>query len=334
MATGDSVIRVTILGDAKALTAAIATADGKIKNFARTAGGALVGGFVAFRAIDAGFSTLQGGLDNADKLADSLTRIEGTTTPEFARQIHEIAFNMTEIGLSAPEVGNLAANFTDLATAAKVSEPTILAMTPQLLEIASAIAATTGKTVDEVISDIGKAAAGNQKAVSDYGIVVDKSLNPDARILDIVDQLILKFPDAKQAADDYAGAQEELGAKWDNFTTRLGEALEGPLAGVVDWMNDMADAIPGAIDGWGMLFNAISNGARTVLGPLGNVADVMRDIARMSPTVMGWAAAYGSGAAPFTSRNSPFGERSVIQSQRNFDDRNGTTAASRRIGGP
>lgn len=328
MASADSVIRVTILGDAKALNTAIATADGKIKNFARNAGGALVGGFVAFRAIDAGFDTLSGGLDNADKLADALARIEGTTTPEFARQIHDIAFNMTEIGLSAPEVGTLAANFTDLATAAKVSEPTILAITPQLLEIASAIAATTGKTVDEVINDIGRAAGGNQKGVQDYGIIVDKALNPDARLVDIIDQLILKFPDAKTAADDLAGSQEELNAKWDNFTTKLGEALEGPLTGVVDWMNDMVDAIPSAMDGWGMLGDRIGDVAKNAVNVLRPVLDIIGNINN----------ALRSTSGQFDQndiRANGGSEGTIVRRQQDYDERNGGTRTARqRVGGP
>lgn len=325
MTIGDSIIRVTILGDVKKLNAAIGEADKKVGGLIGSTAKVAVGGFIGLQAVDKAFDFLNTGLDNADKFGDALDRIAGATTPEFARRIEDIAFSMTDIGLSAPEVGDLAAKFTDLATAAKVTEPTILAITPHMLELASAIAATTGKPLDEVINDIGKAAQGNQKPVSEYGVVVDKALNPDARLLDILDQLNKKFPDAKSAADDLAGAQDELAAKVDNLATKFGQMAEGPLTAVVDFFNHVLDDIPRTVKMFEDLGGSIVGFARTVLGPLGNVRDLLEDITHL--------AGGGSVKAPVGSTVPRFTEKSLVQAQAAFDDRNGNGSRT-KIGGP
>jgi hypothetical protein len=245
-----------------------------LKSTAKVVGGSLI----AFKAVDAVFDTVAGGLDNADKLADAVTRIEGATSPAFAARIHDIAFDFTNIGLSAPEFADLAARFADFAKAARVSEPLIESITPDIVKIAQAVAATTGKTVDEVLDDIGKAAQGNKRSVIDLGIVIDKTLNPDEQITSILDQLKKKFPDVITATDDLKGSQDELNAKWDNFTTKLGEALEGPLKGLLDVFSNILDDIPETAKGFADLGGNIVQFAKNVLGPLGNVRDALEGI--------------------------------------------------------
>lgn len=283
MARASSIIDVAIIGDARKLIGATKDAD-------KALGGVIGSGLKilgAAKVIDTGFDIIGGALDNADKLDDALTRISGTLGPDFTQSIHDSAFEFAQIGLSAPEVATLAANFADLATAAQVTAPTIAKVTPDLINVAKAVSAVTGKTIDEVITDIGKAAIGNQKPVSEYGIVVDKALNPDARILDILDQLKAKFPDVTSATGDLEGAQDKLNAKWDNFTTKLGEALEGPLTGVVDFLNDEIDAIPHAIEGYEKLWRVISDGAAEVLSPLARVNDALGTLGDIIGSIFG-----------------------------------------------
>jgi hypothetical protein len=146
------------------------------------------------------------------------------------------------------------------------------------VKIAQAVAATTGKTVDEVLDDIGKAAQGNKKSVIDLGIVIDKTLNPDQQITSILDQLKKKFPDVITATDDLKGSQETLNAKWTNFTTLLGEALEGPLKDLLDVFSNILEDIPETAKGFADLGGNIVQFAKNVLGPLGNVRDALEGI--------------------------------------------------------
>lgn len=331
MATSKSIISVAILGDAKSLVAAVNTAEGRLKGFGKKL--ALgVGGIVA---VDKVFDVIGDSLENADKFADALDRIKGLSGGAFADKIGDIAFSMSNIGLSAPEVADLAASFDSFATSAGVSQPLIQDITPDLVAIAAAVAATTGKTVDEVIGDIGRAAAGNKKSVADLGIVIDGTLNPDAQILSILDQLKTKFPDVVSATGDLAGKQDALNAKWDNATTKLGLLVEGPMAAVLDWFIQVIDNdIPSAITGFSMLNDALGRFGDDTLGGLITVRDLLNDIVKTLPLVGGGFPGGTGGvgnAGKFAPRPS---ERPVIDSERHFTDRNGTGDARGRIGGP
>lgn len=284
MARGRSVIEVAIIGDVKNLQRAFGEAN--------TATGGLVGslarGFVGLQVIDKTFDAIGGALDNADELGDALSRISTATSPETAKLLEDMAFSMSNIGLAAPEVATMAANFADLATAAGIAEPTIAGLTPKVIEIARGIAATTGKTIDEVITDIGKAAQGQQKPVSEYGVLIDKALNPDAQILSILEQLEQRYPGAAEAAQGFADKQDILNAKWDNFMTKVGQGLEGPLSGVLDFFTTIIDRdIPNMMDQLGDLGDAFVTFGETVLTPLATINDVLGGIGDTLNNVIG-----------------------------------------------
>jgi len=319
MARGDSIIRVSIIGDASKLIKAAGQADaatgGLLKSTAKVAGGALLG----LGVIDKAFDTISGGLEKADTFEDAFTRLAGTITPAFAQSVKDIAFDFTNIGLSADEVGTLAVKFADLATAAGVSAPLIATMTPDMLKLSAAIAATTGKTLDEVVDDIGKAAQGQQRPVSEYGILIDKALNPDAQILSIFDQLKAKYPDVISATNDLVGSQDTLNAKWDNFTIRLGLALDGPLKGVVDVFTKMIDDdIPQIIDGLGDMGDHFTAWSVAAGKAIRSVLDLLGQVGRAINQTGG---PFGTGLS----------EREVTFAQRRENERNGLPA---RQGGP
>jgi methyl-accepting chemotaxis protein len=281
VARSNSVISVSIIGDAKKLIGALNDANvatgGLIKSALKVAGGALLAG----KAVDAVFDIAKDSLENADRFADALDRVARLTTPQFASSLHDVAFSMTDFGLSAPEVAELAASFAAFATAAKVTEPAIETMLPSLLKVAAAVSAQTGKSVAEVVEDIGRAATGSKKVIADYGIVIDKALNPEQQLISILSQLQERFPLVTDATNDFAGAQDELNAKWENFKTKLGEALEGPLKGVLDFFNNVLDDIPETAKGFEDLGGNIIQFAKNVLGPLGNVRDVLEAIVNL-----------------------------------------------------
>lgn len=267
MARGKSVIDVLIIGDAKKLVGAFGDADkatgGLVTSTAKVVGGALLAG----KAIDTVFDIGQNALDKADDFNDKLDTLSNLTTPEFAQHIHDVAFSMSELGLSAPEVADAAAAIAAFGKTAGVSEPLIETLTPKLLDVAQAISLKTGKTLDVVIDAIGKAAAGNQKPLRDLGIIVDSTLSPDETITSILAQAVTLYGDAKTAADDLHGTQEKVNAKVDNFLTKLGEALDGPLNGIasigLEILDELADW-PGAI--------------QDILSPLARARDIFGDI--------------------------------------------------------
>lgn len=313
--SASSVIRVSIIGDVKGLNDSIDKTQSKIGGFAKGAVTALAG----LAVIDKTFDFAQDSLAKFDDFSDAFDRLSGTITPAFAQSVKDVAFDFTNIGLSADEVGTLAANFADLATAAGVTAPTIATMTPDLLKVAAAVAATTGKTVDEVIEDIGKAAMGSQKPVSEYGVIVDKALNPDARVLDIFEQLLAKYPDVITATGDYAGKQDALNAKWDNFSIKVGEALEGPLSGVLDFMITMIDRdVPKLADQIGDLgedFGQMADAGLAAFGNLMKGLQALNDFAGEVGTNIGNALGIGTVQAS--------ADREVTFAERRERERNG-----------
>ncbi len=297
MARGDSIIRVSIIGDAQKLVGALGKADDATGGLLKSA--AKIGG--AGIAIDKAFDFVGDSLGKADDFNDAFTVLEKTIGKTDAQKVKDIAFSMTDIGLSADEVGTLAVSFGNFATASGVAAPLIADLTPDILDIAAAIhAQSPGQTLDQIVSDIGKAAGGSKKPVADLGVVIDSALNPDEQLRSILDQLKTKYGDAKDAANDFAGAQEGIGAKWDNLMIKIGDALDGPLQGVLDWISDEIDGIPAAIDGFDKLELAMKQFAANVLGPLGNVRDVLANIIGLfaqDPNVKSFGA-HGIGVGP------------------------------------
>lgn len=275
MPSANSTIRVSIIGDTKGLDQSLGKAQSKIGGFAKGLGGALVG----LAVIDKGFEFAASSLEKADKMADAFDRLDSLITPAFSKQVEDTAFGFTNIGLSADEVGDLATSFAAIATASGASSGAIAAAVPGLLDVAAAISAKTGKTVDEVVVALGKAAGGSAKGVKEFGIIVDTALSPDEQITSILTQAQTLFGTAGDAANDYAGKQEALNAKWDNFSIKVGQALEGPLSGMLDFFITIIDRdIPNMMKGFDDAGRAIDGFARTVLGPLGNINDILGGI--------------------------------------------------------
>lgn len=311
MAKGDSSIVVRIQGDINDITGKLKALDTKLGTFGRvqaTVGRAFAGG------IDEVFSTINDALGKADDFNDALGNIAGQISPEFAQRIHDISGDFTDIGVSSVDVAKMADAFASLATAAGVSQPAIEQLTPKLIDVAKAVSAQTDKPLSEVVNDIGAAARGNQRAVNDYGLVIDKTLNPDANILSILDQLQKKYGDAASATSDFKGQQDQLNAKWDTFLEGVGEGLQGPLAGVLDFFNHVLDDIPRTVKGFQDLAAGIVDFGRTVLGPLGNVNDVLGGIGDAIGNI-------GSALGILQSKTDS--ERAKLRDIQNYRERNG-----------
>jgi uncharacterized phage infection (PIP) family protein YhgE len=275
VARANSVINVSIIGDAKKLIGAVGDADKATGGLIKSA--AKVG--IAAGVIDKVFEVIGDSLGKADDFNDAFAVLARTIGKTDAQKIKDMAFDFSNIGLSADEVGTLATQFANLAQSSGIAAPTISALTPDILDIAAAIhAQSPDKTLDEIVSDIGKAAAGSQKPVRDLGVVIDKSLNPDEQLRSILDQLKKKYGDANTAAGDFAGAQDTVTAKFDNFKIKLGEVLDGPLKGVLDVFNNILDDIPQLDKDLRNLGGAFETLGRTALAPLGNIRDALEGI--------------------------------------------------------
>ena len=118
---------------------------------------------------------------------------------------------------------------------------------------------------------IGKAAGGATKPLQDLNIAVDEGAvvqqalhdtgkdNPKmltdsekaaARFKIIMEKLNPVLGDATTGRADLQDKQAELRAKFENLQTKVGEALQGPLADLFDLLTDMCRPIGPAIDGF------------------------------------------------------------------------------------
>jgi hypothetical protein len=124
------------------------------------------------------------------------------------------------------------------------------------------------KSTATFIDAIGKAAGGSKKPLHDLGISIDEAAvtsqalhdsgkdNPAmltdsekaaARFKIIMDKLNPVLQDATTGSADLRDRQDELHAKFDNLSTKIGELLEGPLADLLTWLSDEVDAIKPAV---------------------------------------------------------------------------------------
>jgi len=320
MSVGDSVIRVSIIGDVQNVLSAIDKVDAKTSGFVTSAAKVAVGGLLAGEGVRKVFDFTQDSLDKADDFNDKLDTLSRLTTPAFASRLHDGAFGLSDIGLGASDVADMATAIASFGKSAGVTEPTIEAVLPKLIDVAEAIHAKTGKTLDEVINDIGSAMAGNQKPLKDYGIIVDKALNPDETILSILAQAQTLYGDAKSAADDLHGTQDKINAKVDDFQIKLGEALEGPMNALASAGLEILDELkdwPGAV--------------ADILGPLARVADIFAGILDTARKIVG---TIGSTAPAARNLPSPLmngglvgNESDAVLAMQNFRERNGVSSA-------
>jgi hypothetical protein len=297
MATADSIIRVSIIGDAKNLTKALDKADGGLKGFVKKAG-LTIGGLVT---VDKVFDFLGGALDNADAVGDAMSRLEFTVGKVNADKLASVADSFTKMGLSEPQMLGLEGAFADIGTAIGLNADDITNFADDVVVIADKLHDTDpdNKSTAQFVEDIGKAAGGAKKPLKDLGITIDEAAvtslalhdsgkdNPKmltdsekaaARFKIIMEKLNPILNDATTGSADLRDRQDELRAKFDNLQTKVGTQLQPVLNNLLTWLNDEVDAIGPAADGWGTLADRIVGFSQRVASPLASVSDLIHDL--------------------------------------------------------
>lgn len=338
-ARSDSDVNVHIKGDAKGLKTALGTADKDVAGFAKKA----LGVGIALVGVREGFEAIGDTLNEADRLGDAMARLDLQLGGDLAKNVADVAGNFSKLGLSKQDVLELGANFADVATALGIADPKIADLADNVAATAAAAGLLNGEDPATIVDQIGKAAGGSEKALKALGVNLSDA-EVEARALKdtgkltadaltdadrataslelVLEALKPKLDDATTGTGDLEQKQSELQAKVETLSGQLGTALEPALEGVVDFILDMIDAIPHAIDGFEMLGERIEGFARTVLGPLGNVRDVLQAIDdALNP-------GKGPGNAPKGFTAGPFDEDDVWKATQNHNERNGLTRAT------
>ena len=276
MVRASSVISVSIIGDAKKLTGALSSADQATGGLLKSAGKVLLAG----KVINEGFDFVQDALGESDRLGDAMARLSTQLSPDTAKTLERTADNFSRIGASTQDMLELEAIFTDFGTAAGIADPTIAGMAESVAATAQALTQTDdqGRDASAMLDLLDKAAGGSAKAAKELGVSLTEGLSPADQMRSILAQLEPKLVDATTGTQDLASKQDELGAKFETVMGKIGQGLEGPLTGILQFIDDEIDAIPGAIDGWEMLGAAVEGFGRTALAPLGNVRDALEGL--------------------------------------------------------
>lgn len=328
MSVGDSIIRVSIIGDAKRLVGALGEADKATSGLLASSTRAIGGTLLALGGIREGFQFLGDSLNEADRLGDAMARLNAQLGPEFTSALESSAGSFHDIGQSSQDILELEAIFADWATSAGIADPIIATMADDVAGLAAALALTDdqGRPATAMLDLLDKAARGSAKAAAELGVTLTDGLSPADQMRSIMEQLSGRLNDARTGSQDLEGAQAELQASVEELQAKIGGPLADALKVVVGFINDEIDAIPHAIEGWQALGGIIETFGRTALGPLGNVADALRGILDL----LGQAGdAIGANGTPPPNFGSF--EADIIRANRNFTDRNGL---ERSMGGP
>jgi hypothetical protein len=295
MAIADSTIRVSIIGDAKNLTKALDKADGGVKGFAKKAGLALAG----LAVVDKGFDFVQGALDGADRLGDAMTRLDIAVGNVDSKKLSDMAGDFAKLGLSKGDFETLAANFADLGINAGIARPDVANLADDVAATAAAMSLLDNSDPSANVEAIGRAAGGSAKAMKTLGINVSEAEvqaralkdtgkktadsltdgeKATARLNIVLDKLKPKLDAATTGTGDLEQHQKQLQARARTLQEELGTKLAPAIDNVTQFILDEIDAIPHAVDGWRMLGEAVVGFADKVASPLGNVADLIRNI--------------------------------------------------------
>ncbi len=321
MARANSVINVSIIGDAKKLVGAVGSADkatgGLLKSAAKLA--------VAGVAVSKGFDFIQDSLAESDRLGDALSRLGNQLGPGTAKNLERTADQFTRIGASTQDMLELEAIFADFGTAAGIADPSIAGMAESVAAMAQALTQSDdqGRDASAMMDLLTKAAGGSAKAAKELGVTLIDGATASDQMRNILSQLNPKLVEATEGTQDLASKQDALGAKFETVMGKIGAGLEGPLSGILDFIDDEIEAIPHAIEGFQMLGAAIVKAGEEALGPLARVADALRTIISLFDN--GQRAFQVSAGRP--GRGSPGSgsgsDRSISDAQRRQQERNG-----------
>lgn len=295
MARADSTVRVNVIGDAKSLKAAAKESEkavGGIGKAAKIAGGAIIAGFAADAVLD----FAQTALGEADRIGDATARLEAQLG-DLSQPLIDASQGFEKLGQSRQDVLELEARFTDLATAAHLSAEEIANSAPKVVEAASALAllGLGGGDAATVLDLIGKAADGGTKPLKELGInlsdtevearaladtgkssadaLTDQELAA-ARLSLIMEQLQPRISAVTDGTGDLEQKQNELQARWETLTGKIGQGLEGPLTALLTWINEGVDGL-GELD---LFIELVDKSLRDILGPIARVADALADL--------------------------------------------------------
>jgi len=313
VAKADSKITVSIVGDASKLSGSLDDANKQVGKFSGGIG-KVATGIAALGAATVAVDFLKGATQEADRLGDAVTRLNAQLGPTLSADLEKASTGFTNLGASKQDILELEAAFVDAGTAMGQSGSALAGISQQAAILATKLSLVKDQDPSELLSLIAKAGGGASKAAKELGVTLIDGANASTQLNNVLAQLQAKYGDVGEGALDLEQQQKKLDAELETFSATLGGPVSDALAGVVGFINDEIDAIPGAIQGWQMLGAAVEGFGRTALGPLGNVRDALEGLSNLLGDVAFNLTHIGSGAVS---------ERTIRQANDDFNNRQG-----------
>lgn len=286
-------ITVRVKGDASDLGKKLNESEGKLKGWQTSAvqAGALAGAAVAGAAVAFGNEALE----QAGRADAAIANLAGTLGGPLATALEQSADDFEAIGQSRQDILELEGIFAGIATSLGLTADEVADFAPQVAVAADAIADLTGIDAADAIDKIAKAAQLGEDDLAALGISLTEA-EVQSRALEttgkatadaltagelsaaaydlILEKLNPKIEQAALLSEGFAGKQDMVNAKFETFTGLVGDFLQEPAEGLLDWF------ISG-IEGW-QLFGQAMNSPTDKLRAIFALMDA---ISRLNPLV-------------------------------------------------
>lgn len=290
LGSADADILVRVRGDAAGLSSAMAEGDAATGRFTSgniaKVGGVVAGAFATAGIIEFGATAFA----ESERVSDAVGRLTGTIQDDALVQgLQDRADDFEEFGQSKQDMLELQAIFADIASSLGLTGEPLATFTAKGAEAAALLATLNGGDAADWVDKIAKAAMLGEDDLAALGIhlttaevearaLADNGKDSVDMLTDaelaaagydlVLERLNPKLDAAGELTGDLTDRQAELNAKWETFTGEVGEFLEGPAEGLLDWM------ISGK-EGWELFADALpEDKLRAVFGLLVKIADL------------------------------------------------------------
>lgn len=323
MARADSSVRVAITGDAKGFQRAAKDANKATSGIGTTAqkAGTLIAGAFAVKGI---LDFTQTALNEADRLGDATGRLE-EQLGDLSKPLIDASGGFEDLGQSQQDILELEARFADMGTAAGIADEKLAPMAQTAAEAAAALALVDpNRDAATILEDIGKAAGGADKPLKNLGISITDA-EVEARALHdtgkksaealtdnelaaaraqlIMEKLAPKVAAVTDSEADLERQQLTLQAKFETFTGKVGDAVDGPLTDLLTVMLDIGEQAGDSAADIKSASAVITSSLNSIKGPARTIIDLFRQIVDLAALVnpaagLARQAGFGSGGGP------------------------------------
>jgi hypothetical protein len=296
VARADSTVRVNIVGDASNLRGALREGEKGVTGFSGKLK-AIGAGIAAAFAADAVLDFAQVALAESDRLGDATGRLQeqlGSLSDPLIANADKFA----DLGQSAQDMLELEARIADIGTAAGIADQSLAPMSEDAAATAAALSLLGDADAATILDSIGKAAGGSDRPLKDLGInltdaevaaraMADTGKTNAAALTDgelaaarlalILEKLAPRVATVTDGEADLEKRQGTLSAKWETFTGRVGQALEGPLTDLLEWILSGIDGL----EHMGDFLKIVEQNFRDLLGPIARAVDILSEFVNL-----------------------------------------------------